>query len=112
MIKKNLLLITSAIGLFFLLLSVIPSTTSARMPRSITYNDTGDQGRVKFSHSIHLSYGNTCGDCHPKIFKKKIGIASREMTMKTLEAGKYCGTCHNGEQGFSVKDDCELCHSH
>lgn len=99
-------------GLFFLFLSVQPTITSARMPGGIIYKDTGDLMPVRFSHSLHLSYGTTCGDCHHKIFKKQIGNADKggSMTMETLEAGKYCGTCHNGKQAFSVKDDCEQCH--
>jgi c(7)-type cytochrome triheme protein len=31
------------------------------------------------------------------------------MTMKDMEAGKFCGACHNGTKAFAVKD-CAKCH--
>jgi c(7)-type cytochrome triheme protein len=33
-------------------------------------------------------------------------------TMKEMEEGKACGTCHNGEKAFGVKDKegCGKCH--
>jgi c(7)-type cytochrome triheme protein len=34
------------------------------------------------------------------------------MTMKDMEAGKFCGACHNGTKAFGVKDaaSCAKCH--
>lgn len=110
---KNLIFITAIISLVSLSLYLFPSSTLARMmPGSITYNGTGDLGPVTFSHGIHMSYGKTCEDCHSQVFKKKIGAAQKKMTMKTMEAGKYCGSCHDGENAFSVSEptECDTCH--
>jgi len=32
------------------------------------------------------------------------------MTMKDMEAGKFCGGCHNGTKAFAIKDNCAKCH--
>ena len=97
---------------FAICMTTLPETTSARMPGGIYYKDTGELERVRFSHSIHLSYGKTCEDCHNKIFQKRVGRADvgNAMTMKTMGEGKFCGACHNGEQAFSVESDCDQCH--
>ncbi len=111
--KKNLYFLTAIISLFFLSLYLFPSSSLARMmPGAITYSGTGDLPPVQFSHAVHLNYGNACNDCHSKIFEKKIGSAQRLMTMKTMAAGKYCGSCHNGDHAFSVSapTECDLCH--
>jgi c(7)-type cytochrome triheme protein len=31
--------------------------------------------------------------------------------MKAMEQGKSCGACHNGKVAFSVKENCESCHT-
>ncbi len=62
-------------------------------------------GKVVFSGDAHK--GAKCAECHPAIFKMKKGADA--MTMKDMEAGKFCGTCHNGTKAFAVKD-CAKCH--
>jgi c(7)-type cytochrome triheme protein len=100
------------LALISVIVSILPQESSARMPGGIYYKDTGELESVRFSHSIHLSYGNTCNDCHNKIFQMRIGQANvrNAMTMKTMEEGKFCGTCHNGKRAFSVQSDCDQCH--
>jgi c(7)-type cytochrome triheme protein len=75
-------------------------------PGTITFKtDAGDAG---FSHDFHLQ-AYKCADCHTKIFPYKSGTL--KATMADMEAGKFCGTCHNkGKDAFSVKDDCAKCH--
>lgn len=65
-------------------------------------------GKVIFDGKTHAAKAK-CNDCHPAIFKMKKGA---EMTMKDMEAGKYCGTCHNGTKAFGVNDpaQCAKCH--
>ncbi len=63
-------------------------------------------GKVIFSHKIH---GTKCNACHPKIFKKKNN--SNHASMKEMESGKSCGSCHNGDTAFSVTGDCVTCHA-
>ncbi len=65
-------------------------------------------GKVVFDGKSHA--GAKCNECHPAIFKMKKG--GDAMTMKDMEAGKYCGSCHNGTKAFDVKDkaNCAKCH--
>jgi c(7)-type cytochrome triheme protein len=65
-------------------------------------------GKVVFDGKSHAKA--KCNACHPALFKMKKGAA--EMTMKDMEAGKFCGACHDGTKAFSVKDaaKCGECH--
>ncbi len=65
-------------------------------------------GKVIFDGKIHAKA--KCNECHPALFKMKKGAT--EMTMKDMEAGKYCGACHNDTKAFGVKDStkCGKCH--
>ncbi len=66
--------------------------------------------KVVFDGPAHKAKGMDCKACHPGIFQMKKG--GTPMTMKDMEAGKGCGTCHNGTKAFSVKDaaSCAKCH--
>jgi c(7)-type cytochrome triheme protein len=75
-------------------------------PGTITFKT--DAGDASFSHDFHLQ-AYKCADCHTRIFPYKSGTL--KATMADMEAGKYCGTCHNKDKdAFSVKDDCAKCH--
>jgi len=63
-------------------------------------------GKVVFSGDVHKKAG-ACNVCHPALFKMKKGAET--MTMKDMEAGKFCGACHNGTKAFAIKD-CAKCH--
>ncbi len=65
-------------------------------------------GKVIFDGKTHSSA--KCNECHPALFKMKKG--ADVMTMKEMEAGKFCGACHNGAKAFSTKDaaNCAKCH--
>ncbi len=71
--------------------------------KKIEFESTG--GKVVFDGTAHSKA--KCNECHTAIFKMKKG--ADKMTMKDMEAGKYCGACHNGTKAFSVKD-CAKCH--
>jgi c(7)-type cytochrome triheme protein len=67
-------------------------------------------GNVTFSHESHVSgVGLSCTACHPNLYvtSKKHG----HVTMADMQKGKSCGLCHNGKKAFSVKGDCQKCHS-
>ena len=70
------------------------------------YIQTRAVGKVVYTHSVHPT---DCGQCHPKVFKKKNN--SNHTTMKAMEKGKSCGACHNGKKAFSVKANCVSCHA-
>jgi c(7)-type cytochrome triheme protein len=68
-------------------------------------------GKVVFDGKVHADKGNKCADCHQSgLFKMKKG--GDVITMKDMEAGKFCGGCHNGTKAFGVKDaaSCAKCH--
>jgi len=81
------------------------AVTGKSGPKGTIAFGTGDN-LAEFKHAVHTAkFG--CSECHPKIFpmaKTKLG-----MTMDKLNAGKFCGACHNGKKAFSA-DDCGKCH--
>ncbi len=83
-------------------------------PKDHTFPTVGDEGAVTFSHAKHLpKVGNKCSACHPNIIPKMApGGGIEKITMADLNAGKYCGACHNGTKAFDVKDkaNCSKCH--
>ena len=69
----------------------------------------GPGGKVIFEGKAHADKGLKCSDCHPKIFPMKKGEG---LKMADMDAGKSCGTCHNGEKAFKTSNqaDCGKCH--
>ncbi len=68
-------------------------------------------GKVVFDGKVHADKGLKCADCHQSgLFKMKKG--GDTITMKDMDAGKFCGACHNGTKAFSTKDaaNCGKCH--
>ena len=65
-------------------------------------------GKVTFKGDDHAGKGLKCNECHSKIFKMKKG--STEMKMADINAGKYCGECHNGKRAFAPAGNCAKCH--
>ncbi len=65
----------------------------------------GGAGKVVFSGDAHKAA--KCNECHPALFKMKKGADA--ITMKDINAGKSCGTCHNGTKAFAAKE-CAKCH--
>lgn len=60
--------------------------------------DGKDVGKVVFEGKVHAGdNGLKCPDCHTKIWKMK-KADNPKMTMKEMNEGKFCGTCHNGKE--------------
>lgn len=72
----------------------------------------GGAGKVVFDGKVHADKGLKCPDCHtkPKLFTMKKG--ADKITMADMNAGKNCGTCHNGTKAFKSSDaaNCGKCH--
>ncbi len=70
----------------------------------------GALGKVTFDGKTHADKGLKCNDCHTKIFQMKQGSA--KMKMADINAGKFCGECHNGTKAFKTSDaaNCTKCH--
>lgn len=67
----------------------------------------GGAGKVVFDGAAHKAKGLNCKDCHPGLFQMKKGGV--KITMADINAGKACGTCHNGTKAFAAKE-CAKCH--
>lgn len=63
-------------------------------------------GDVSFSHEFHTQMFG-CDNCHSTFFEMK--RTEKKMTMDSMYAGKYCGSCHNGEKA-SPLTECKKCH--
>lgn len=68
-----------------------------------------DTRPVLFPHWAHREK-YTCKACHTglNISMKRTATGIRQ---SDIEAGKYCGKCHNGTTSFGVSE-CERCHSY
>jgi c(7)-type cytochrome triheme protein len=102
--------VLSVISVLMLALVLISSNGFA-VPsgKTVEFKD-GSAGKVIFSGSIHAEKGLKCMECHPKIFPMK--KSTEELKMSDLNAGKYCGQCHNGEKAFATNNpaNCSKCH--
>ena len=71
-------------------------------------------GVVTFSHANHIAAQEkpNCAACHSGTFNiLKDGKSNLQtVTMDAMYEGKSCGTCHNGEDAFNAKDECDSCH--
>jgi len=102
-VKLLTILLTVAIAVVF-----IGSAMAVPPGKTVEFPD-GATGKVTFDGKVHADKGLKCNDCHTKIFPMKKGT---KMTMADMNAGKYCGECHNGTKAFATKDaaNCGKCH--
>lgn len=93
-----------------LVVSIIFAGSAMAVPAGKTVDWDSAAGKVVFDGKAHADKGLKCNDCHGKIFKMKKGSA--EMTMESLNKGKFCGECHNGTKAFKTDDPqaCAKCH--
>ena len=98
------------IVLALVLMVVTPSVLYARGMKDKVYLQTEEVGKVEFSHFMHMeAVGRNCPSCHNEVYHI-LPSKNPAFTMKEMEAGKACGSCHNGKKAFSVKGDCFKCH--
>ena len=95
---------------FALGLSATPAATMpdvVRIPQKIKHGKGDPPDSAAFSHWAHDRF--YCYTCHPSIFPQR----PMGFTHEDIDAGRYCGRCHNGKTAFSPDADdieCELCH--
>lgn len=92
-----------------LISGIMASSALAIQPGKTVEWDTSF-GKVVLDGKKHADAGLKCGECHSKTFKMKKG--STVMKMADINAGKFCGGCHDGTRAFAAKDrkNCERCH--
>ncbi len=69
--------------------------------------------KASFSHTQHVDeFELECSSCHNSIFAMKAGAAesNKDFSMASFKDGKYCGSCHNGDDAFDSSTQCESCH--
>ena len=64
--------------------------------------------KAEFRHWTHrMKY--RCSVCHEKMYKMKRG--ANKTNMAAMMEGKYCGSCHNGQEAFNIEfANCTRCH--
>ncbi|HEY5292754.1 MAG TPA: cytochrome c3 family protein [Burkholderiales bacterium] len=102
---------TGILAVFLALVLSIGNVTAVASPGKLEFAG-GPMGKVTFDGKVHADKGLKCADCHtkPKLFEMKKG--KDKLTMADMNAGKFCGACHDGTKAFSVKApaDCAKCH--
>jgi c(7)-type cytochrome triheme protein len=86
------------------------SASAVPSGKTVEFDGKG-AGKVVFDGKVHADKGLKCADCHQSgLFKMKKG--GDIITMNDINAGKFCGACHNGTKAFSAKDaaNCSKCH--
>jgi c(7)-type cytochrome triheme protein len=95
---------------FCLVLSLILSTAGfaqAVWPGQTITFDGGGVGPVPFSGETHRQ---PCSTCHNNEIFPRMQKGATPITMEAIDAGRLCGSCHNGEQAFAGPDNCHRCH--
>ncbi len=102
--------IVGATCLFLLFAVPISAMAQTSGGGDLTFYPKG-VGKVLFSHELHVkAQGLKCTRCHYHVFQ--MTKESYKMDMSKITKGAFCGTCHNGEKSFDVKDskNCTKCH--
>jgi c(7)-type cytochrome triheme protein len=99
------------LAMIFALVLSIGTAFAVPSGKTVEY-EGGKAGKVVFDGKKHADAGLKCNGCHtePKLFAKKKN--SEKMTMADMNAGKFCGACHNGKAAFKTNDQaaCNKCH--
>lgn len=97
-------LVTTAAAVIVMLAATQAMAVSAG--KSVEWKTS--MGTVTFKGDDHAGKGLKCNECHTKIFKMKKG--STKMKMADINAGKFCGECHDGKKAFKSAGNCGKCH--
>ncbi len=100
--------LTAVLALVLGAVLAVGSVVAAPPGKPVVYAG-GPMGKVTFDGKTHADKGLKCPDCHPKTFEmKKVA----KITMADMNAGKNCGTCHDGKKAFKSSDaaNCAKCH--
>lgn len=80
------------------------------VPETVRLERTGSAAPVLFLHQLHESR-QSCKDCHggkEPLFPKF--RSPKGYTMAEMQAGRFCGKCHDGVNAYDVRTRCDLCH--
>ncbi|MDA8099386.1 MAG: cytochrome c3 family protein [Nitrospiraceae bacterium] len=102
-------------GVALCCLLAVPAVAQEECGHPIAYEGKG-AGIVIFDGAAHVAKGLTCATCHEggafssALFEMKRG--ANPISMRRMELGRSCGSCHDGKQAFSTTDQlsCGKCH--
>ena len=70
--------------------------------------DGNGEGKVTFSGNAHSRRAKPhCADCHFELFDVS---RSSQITRADHKRQQFCFACHDGEQAFAAKQNCDRCH--
>ena len=98
-----------------LLLSGLAAGALPKLPADHALRQAKDSpGVVVFSHTAHVDERRpSCTTCHPRLFRiLQKGAPTPDgprITHEQMEAGRQCGTCHDGKAARGL-EDCAACH--
>jgi len=92
------------------LLAAAEDGVELRLPADRTYDHAeGSPGPVLFRHGSHVPLADgRCVVCHPVPFR--ILRPTGGFTHEEMDAGRQCGTCHDGKKASGTQGDCAHCH--
>lgn len=99
------------IMLFLCMVSLLTAVVAFAVPQGKTLEFTGSpMGTVIFDGSVHAKATSSCKDCHKADMFPEMKKGASPITMKDIQDGKLCGSCHNGTVTFNVTANCGRCH--
>ena len=98
---KNVLKSTAAV------IVMLAATQAFAVSANKTVEWSTSAGKVTFKGADHAGKGLKCNECHTKIFPMH---KTTVMKMADINAGKFCGECHNGKRAFAPVGNCTKCH--
>jgi c(7)-type cytochrome triheme protein len=89
-----------------------PDPATLRLPAPIRFDTSKDAPTpVVFRHETHTHPQRLqCTGCHPAQYRML--KPERRVTHAEMDAGRSCGTCHDGKKTFATSDTdkCDSCH--
>jgi c(7)-type cytochrome triheme protein len=104
--RRPIALVLSCLAL--LLVAMQASAEYGDIKFSRRTKGTADVPEAVFPHFAHRMQFH-CYVCHESIFEMRAG--ANPVSMDAIQAGKFCGRCHDGKTAFQATfDTCPRCH--
>ena len=95
-------------ALALVMLTVALAGTAGAVPPGFTVEFDGNgEGKVTFSGAAHSPARPHCADCHMELFDVS---RSAQITRGDHKRRQFCFACHDGEQAFAARQNCDRCH--
>jgi c(7)-type cytochrome triheme protein len=89
-------------------LAIAAAGVARAVPPGFTVEFDGQgEGKVTFAGAKHTGPGMHCSNCHMEVFYVN---RSAQITRADHKRKQFCFVCHDGEQAFASRGNCERCH--